>query len=185
MSVFDGLRQILWFFKKQYAPLKNQDNPKQPGDNIVNIGKDVSDSVVISGDGNTVIINSSVRSEKIQEPLHKQTPRKIYAVIILIAFVIGGGLLFIKIRRIDSYSKISGCVKDADNKPLKDVDVNLPNCLLVRTGDDGCFKMQIPPECQKEKITLTASKDDYDNWTGSAHPETGQEIGIVMNRKES
>jgi len=44
--------------------------------------------------------------------------------------------------------------------------------------------MQIPPECQKEKITGTASKDGYDNWTGSVHPETGQEIGIVMNRKE-
>ncbi len=181
MSVFDDL--ILRVLKKQSAPLKNQDNPKQTGDNIVNIGKEVSDSVVISGDGNTVIINSSVRSEKIQEPPHKQKPRIIYAAIILIAVSIGVGLLFINVRQIDSRSKISGCVKDAENKPLKDVDINLPNCLLVRTGDDGCFNMQIPPECQKEKITLIASKDGYDNWTGSAHPETGQEIGIVMNRK--
>ena len=92
--------------------------------------------------------------------------------------------VYFMVRKDDSRSKISGCVRDADNKPLKDVDINLPNCLLVRTGDDGCFKMQIPPECQKEKITVTASKDGYDNWTGAAHPETGQEIGIVMNRKE-
>jgi hypothetical protein len=92
--------------------------------------------------------------------------------------------VYVMVRKDDSRSKISGCVKDAENKPLKDVDINLPNCLLVKTGADGCFNMQIPPECQKEKITLTASKDGYDNWTGAAHPETGQEIGIVMNRKE-
>jgi len=48
---------------------------------------------------------------------------------------------------------------------------------------DSSLQIRIKNTILKKKITLTASKDGYENREGTAYPETGQEIGIVMNRK--
>lgn len=96
--------------------------------------------------------------------------------------VLKPGSIYLEVKPDARLGKISGKVRDADGRPLQSVNLRIGK-LQTLSDETGWFEMEIPPEMQKEKQSLSAFLKGFRLWEGSVYPATGQEAGIILEKE--
>ncbi len=89
--------------------------------------------------------------------------------------------IVLPIQRDNTLGLIFGNVKDENNQPVADVLISVLD-ITTKTDNYGKFKVNIPPEKQKEEQRLTAYKKGYKNWDFTGTPSQTIEWKIILEK---
>jgi hypothetical protein len=92
-----------------------------------------------------------------------------------------GELVELNIHRDNSLGVIFGVVKDENNFPLKDVAISVKD-IIVKTDQNGKFRIDIPFQKQASEQRLTAFKAGYQAWDFTGTPSETQEWKIILKK---
>lgn len=97
-------------------------------------------------------------------------------------YILSGKNIYILVKKDESLARIFGIVTDENNTPLEMVVVQIGD-LQTTTDKNGYFIIDIPLEKRKKQQKLRAYKKEYEIWECFVYPKSGQEIEIILIRK--
>ncbi len=96
--------------------------------------------------------------------------------------VLKPGSIYVEVKPDGRLGKISGTVRDGNEKPLPGVTLSIGKVQTVSDAS-GWFEMEIPVEMQKEKHSLSAFLKGFRLWKATVYPATGQPVEIVLEKE--